>query len=167
MCTREDKVIVSVTQAMQELATTFRSPLPSAVLPNAILTIRDWSEMSGGKMLLKVKFKYKRMKAGGQSLNCRGSWQNEIPKYCGNVSCIQLYIILSDRWWRGASVSACFHVNLFFPKVHATQSCPAQHYHSALDEASLWLSTIVIAILWGTSTIGWCSPQYYHLFSVP
>jgi hypothetical protein len=40
--------------------------------------------------LLKVKFKYKRMKAGGHSLNRRGSWQHEIPKYCGNVSCVQL-----------------------------------------------------------------------------
>jgi len=39
-CRRVDKVIVSVAQAMQELATAFRSPLPSAVLPNAILTIR-------------------------------------------------------------------------------------------------------------------------------
>jgi len=33
-------VTVSVTQAMRELATAFRSPLPSAVLHNAILTIR-------------------------------------------------------------------------------------------------------------------------------
>jgi hypothetical protein len=47
-CTRVDKVTVSITQAMQELATAFRSPLPSAVLPNAILIIHDWSEMCGG-----------------------------------------------------------------------------------------------------------------------
>jgi hypothetical protein len=58
--------------------------LPGALLPSAILIIHGWNKMFGGEggTLLKVKFKYKRMKAGGHSLNRRISWQREIPKYC-------------------------------------------------------------------------------------